>query len=263
MRILFFGDVVGRPGREALRDTLPGLIREHRIDFVIANGENATHGKGLIAKHYDFLLKAGVDCVTLGNHYANKGEIFSYIDQAGALVRPLNVIARIGGSGSILFEKGKYKIRVTNVLGTAFMKEEVGDPYLALRELIEAHAGEDAIHVVDFHGEATGEKIALALAFDGKVSAFLGTHTHVQTADARILPNGTAFMSDVGMCGAANGVLGFEARSVMRRVLFGSKSVFTIDEADERMVNAVILDVDEKSRRCRKITPVSLKVPRP
>lgn len=259
MRILFFGDVVGRPGREALSVALPELVRKNKIDFVIANGENATHGKGLIAKHYDFLREAGVDCLTLGNHYANRDQIFSYIDEADRLVRPLNILAPIGGAGTRLVSKNGVSIRVTNVLGTAFMKEEVADPYLALKEVIDAHPLEEAIHIVDFHGEATGEKICHALAFDGKISAMIGTHTHVQTNDAKILPLGSGFISDAGMCGAYHSVLGFEPASVMKRLLFGSKSIFTIDVADERLINAVIIDVDDVTHLTRKIEAISIK----
>ena len=210
MKILFFGDIVGRSGRQAIKQSIDNLIKKYQIDFVIANGENATHGKGLIEKHYNELIDAGVDCITLGNHYLSKNNINNYIDEASCLIRPLNLINSFGGVGSQLFDVNGIKIRVTNLLGTAFMKEEVVSPYQSLKQLLDDTIGENSIHIVDFHAEATGEKMCIGYCFDGLVSAVLGTHTHVQTNDNKILSNGTAFISDVGMCGARNGVLGFE-----------------------------------------------------
>ena len=258
MKILFFGDIVGRVGRQAVKQFLPKLVEKYHIDFVIANGENATHGKGLIEKHYNELIDAGIDCLTLGNHYMSKDSILNYIDDATALVRPLNLSKRIGGEGSILFDVGGTKIRVTNILGTAFMKEEVSSPYFSFKQLIDSLGDEDAINIVDYHGEATSEKVCFAYAFDGQVSAVLGTHTHVQTNDARILTNGTAFICDVGMCGAFDSVLGFEKHSVINKTLYGNSERFTIDENAIPMVNGVVLDIDEISKKCREIFPINL-----
>lgn len=258
MRILFFGDIVGEVGRKAVLTNVEKLVQKYQIDFVIANGENATHGKGLIERHYLELIDGGVDCITLGNHYMSKDQILDYIDDATALVRPLNLSKRIGGEGSVLFNIHGVEIRVTNILGEAFMQEEVSSPYYSLKQLIESLENEDSIHIVDYHGEATSEKIAFAYAFDGTVSAVLGTHTHVQTNDARILENGTGFISDVGMCGDANGVLGFEKHSVMNKTLFGNKSKFEIDVNGQQMINAVVLDIDESSKKCREIFPVKI-----
>ena len=256
MKILFLGDIVGKVGRRTVINNLEKLVKKYQVDFVIANGENATHGKGLIEKHYYDLLNAGVDCITLGNHYLSKDRILDYIEDADALVRPLNISKRIGGEGSRLFEVNGTKIRVTNILGTAFMKEEVASPYYSLKSLIDSLESEDSIHIVDYHAEATGEKMCFGYAFDGLVSAVLGTHTHVQTSDAKILENGTAFISDVGMCGAANGVLGFEKNSVMRVTMFGEKDRFGFDENDQGMINAVVLSIDEISHKALEIIPV-------
>lgn len=258
MKILFFGDVVGRVGRQAVKHFLPKLVEKYQVDFVIANGENVTHGKGLIEKHYNELIDNGVDCITLGNHYMSKDTIMDYIDDATALVRPLNLSKRIGGSGSVLFEVNGVKIRVTNILGTAFMKEEVSSPYYSFKQLVDSLGDEDSIHIVDYHGEATSEKICFGYAFDGLVSAVVGTHTHVQTNDAHILENGTGFICDAGMCGAYGGVLGFEKHSVMNKTLYGDKSRFEIDENATPMVNCVVIDVDEISKKCREIFPVTL-----
>ena len=258
MKILFLGDIVGKVGRRAVANNLEKLVKKYQVDFVVANGENVTHGKGLIEKHYYELLNDGVDCITLGNHYLSKDRLLDYIDDAEALIRPLNISKRIGGQGSHLFEVNGVKVRVTNVLGTAFMKEEVSSPYYSLKSLIDSLEDEDSIHIVDYHGEATGEKMCFGYAFDGLVSAVLGTHTHVQTNDAKILANGTAFISDVGMCGAANGVLGFEKNSVMRVTMFGEKDRFAIDDTDQSLINAVVIDIDEVSKKAREI--VAIKV---
>ena len=258
MKILFLGDIVGKVGRRVVINNLEKLVKKYQVDFVIANGENATHGKGLIEKHYYELLDSGVDCITLGNHYLSKDNLLDYIDDADALVRPLNISRRIGGEGSRVFELNGVKIRVTNILGTAFMKEEVASPYYSLKSLIESNEDEDAIHIVDYHGEATGEKMCFAYAFDGLVSAVLGTHTHVQTNDAKILSGGTAFISDVGMCGAANGVLGFEKESVMKVTMFGEKARFGFDDEDQGLLNAVVINIDDISHKALEIIPVKI-----
>jgi len=258
MKILFLGDIVGKVGRRVVINNLDKLVKKYQVDFVIANGENATHGKGLIEKHYYELLNAGVDCITLGNHYLSKDNLLTYIEDADDLVRPLNISKRIGGEGSRLFEVNGIKVRVTNVLGTAFMKEEVSSPYYSLKSLIDSLESEDSIHIVDYHAEATGEKMCFAYAFDGLVSAVLGTHTHVQTNDAKILKNGTAFISDVGMCGAANGVLGFEKDSVMRVTMFGEKGRFGFDESDQGLLNGVVLEIDDITHKAQEIVLVKL-----
>ena len=253
MRVLFFGDVVGRLGRKAVKTYLPKLVEKYQIDFVIANGENASHGKGLTEKNYYELLNAGVDCVTLGNHWNSKKDIYEYIADADALVRPLNLVS-VPGVGSIVFNVNGVDVRVTNVLGTAFMHDTVNNPFLDLNNIVLNEP--QTIHIVDFHAEATGEKLGFAFAFDGRVSAVLGTHTHVQTNDARVLEKGTAYITDVGMCGAANGVLGFEKNSVMRVTMFGEKDRFTFDEQDQGMINAVVIDFDDFTHKAREIVPV-------
>ena len=244
MKILFIGDIVGRIGRRMVKEKLPYFVDKYKIDFVIANGENATHGKGLIKHHYDELIDAGVDVVTLGNHYDSKNEITRYIDRVDRLIRPINLLKEYPGEGTALFDIDGVTIRVTNVMGSAFMNEEVNNPYLATLELLE-HAEPATIHIIDFHAEATGEKKSYAYAFDGKVTAVLGTHTHVQTNDAQILEKGTAFISDVGMTGFKDGILGFEKDSVIRKNMYGEKTRFTPPDDGPGLFNAVVLDVDE------------------
>ena len=256
MRILFIGDIVGRIGRRMVKDYLPGLVDKYHIDFVIANGENASHGKGLLRHHYFELIESGVDVVTLGNHYDNKKDIRRYIDQADRIVRPLNLLNEYPGEGSVVFDINGVSIRVTNLLGSAFMKEEVNNPYYSLLEYLEG-AEEDAnIHIVDFHAEATGEKICFAYAFDGKVSAVLGTHTHVQTRDYRVLDGGTAFISDVGMTGLYDGALGFDKNTVVSKLMYGSNVKFDIPEEGKGLLSAVVLDVNDYDGKCNEIFPI-------
>ncbi len=258
MKVLFLGDIVGKVGRRVVAKNLKKLVDKYQVDFVIANGENTTHGKGLIEKHYYELLDVGIDCITLGNHYLSKDNLLDYIEDADALIRPLNISQRIGGEGSRVFEVNGVKIRVTNLLGTAFMKEEVASPYYALKSLVDNLTDEDSIHIVDYHAEATGEKMCFGYAFDGLVSAVLGTHTHVQTNDAKILEGGTAFISDIGMCGQANGVLGFEKESVMRVTMFGEKGRFGFDDEDQGLLNAVVINFDDLTHKALEIIPIKI-----
>lgn len=259
MRILFFGDIVGKVGREAIKASLPSLVRSRGVDFVIANGENASHGKGLTESNYHEILSAGVDVITLGNHWHAKTQIDDYIDDADDLVRPLNLINYPHGVGSASYEVNGIEIRVTNLLGQAFLKETVSVPILAMNELLEA--SEPSIHIVDYHAESTSEKQIMGYLLDGRVSAVIGTHTHVQTNDARILDKGTAYITDVGMCGTYNGVIGFEKNSVIQHIVYGSKGPFEIDDNAPSFVNAVLIDVDDDTYKATKIETISLVGP--
>lgn len=255
MKILFIGDIVGRPGRDACKIMVPQVIEKYGIDFVIANGENASHGKGLLEKHYDELCECGIDFITLGNHYDNKYELRRYIDQVDNLVRPLNILHPYPGEGSKVVDVNGILIRITNILGPAFMKEEVSSPYVAYKELMDEGEPCD-IHIIDFHGESTSEKQCFAYAVDGNVTAVLGTHTHVQTNDARVLSHGTAFMCDAGMCGTYDSVIGFEKNSVVNKIIFGEHHRFEIDEHGDILFCGCVLDVNEETGLCRSITPI-------
>ena len=255
MRILFYGDIVGKVGRNAIHLSLPRLVNKYQIDFVIANGENASHGKGLLEKHYKELIDDGVDCLTLGNHWHSKAQIDSYIDEADQLVRPLNLLKYPHGVGSALVDVGGVPIRVTNILLQSFMTEEVEHPVCSLKKLL-LEENEPCIHFVDIHGESTSEKQIFAYEFEGLVTAIVGTHTHVQTNDARILEGGTAYLSDVGMCGDPDGVIGFERKSVMNKILGGQTGAFQIDENAKMMVNACIIDIDDDTFEATKIQTI-------
>ena len=239
-----------------IHDYLPGFVDKYHIDFVIANGENASHGKGLLRHHYFELIESGVDVVTLGNHYDSKNDLRRYIDQVDRIVRPLNLINEYPGEGTAVFDVNGVSIRVTNVLGSAFMKESVNNPYYSLLETIEGEEEHVAIHIVDFHAEATGEKICFAYAFDGKVSAVLGTHTHVQTRDYRILEGGTAFISDVGMTGLYDGALGFDKNTVVSKLMYGNNVRFDIPNEGRGLFSAVVMDIDENTGKCIEIFPI-------
>ena len=255
MKILFIGDVVGRVGRRMLKERIPHYVEKYDIDFVIANGENASHGKGLTRNQYFELIDAGVDAITLGNHYMSKSEILRYIDQVDRLVRPYNLLKPFPGEGSVVFEVNGVSIRVTNLLGSAFMNEEVNAPYYSIVDLL-AEEEPATIHIVDFHAEATGEKQSLAFALDGKVSAVLCTHTHVQTNDAHVLPNGTAFISDVGMTGFVDGVLGCTKENVVEKIIYGKQSKFQTPDEGRGVFSAVVVDIDDITGLAKQIFPI-------
>ena len=249
MKILFIGDIVGKVGRRMIHDHLQTFVDKYHIDFVIANGENTTHGKGLIRHHYQELIDDGVDVITLGNHYDNKNEIRKYLDNADRLIRPLNLLHEYPGEGSAIYDLNGISVRVTNVLGSAFMDEEVNNPYYSLLELMDNEEKAD-IHIIDFHAEATGEKLCLAYALDGKVSAVLGTHTHVQTRDYKV------FISDVGMTGYADGALGFSKESVVKKIVYGEMSRFDLPDDGRGLFSAVVLDIDELTGKTKEIFPI-------
>ena len=255
MNILFIGDIVGKLGRDVVAYMIDKITSNRPIDFIIANGENATHGKGLNEDHFKDLLDAGVDVVTLGNHYASKKEIFNYIDSYDCLLRPNNLHESIPGTGTGIYDLNGVKIRVTNLMGRAFMNMNVDNPFDNLQKIIAEEEKAD-IHIVDFHAEATGEKYSLAYAFDGQVSAVLGTHTHVQTRDYRLLERGTAYMSDVGMCGPYNSILGTKKETVITKTWTGYPTMFEMVDHDDSLFSGVIMEFDDHTFKCTSMEPV-------
>lgn len=255
MNILFIGDIVGKVGRKALKENLSLIKEKYEIDFTIANGENISKGKGMSENHYHFLVENGVDCVTLGNHYKDKDDTLGFLDFYDNICRPINIKEKTPGVGSILFDFEGVKIRVSNVLGQAFSKIEVLDPYEELIKVIEND--ESDIHIVDFHAEATGEKKAFAYALKNTVSAVIGTHTHVQTRDAQILKDGVLYISDVGMCGSYNSVLGTEIESVIdREILHKPNAHFKYLDDDDTLFSAVVLKFNDLTFKGESITPI-------
>ncbi len=254
MRILFFGDIVGSLGLAGVSDVLPFLRKTYHPDFVIANGENITKGKGLSYKDYRALVSFGVDCVTLGNHWHSRNQIDNYIGEADLLVRPANLLCFHKGTGSALFKTEEGDLRVTNILGQAFMSETVRPPYETMNAILEE--GGAKFHFVDFHADSTSEKQTFAYGFDGELSVVVGTHTHVQTNDAHVLPLGTGYITDVGMCGGYETVIGAEKESAIDRFLFQNVDArLSFPEEGEKQVNFVLIDLDPITGLCLSITP--------
>ena len=256
MKVLFFGDVVGELGMSALSDVLPSLREKTGACFVIVNGENASKGKGLTYKDAKALFEMGADCVTLGNHWHSKDQIDHYIGEFPGLLRPANLLHYYRGQGSRVFETSEGKIRVTSLLGQSFMEERVASPYETLNRILDEEE-EDVVHFVDYHAESTSEKQTFAYGFDGSISALVGTHTHVQTNDAHILPNGTGYCSDAGMCGGFDTVIGAEPESAIDRFLLGQEEArLSFPSIGRKQVNAVLLDFDPLALNCKSIQTI-------
>jgi metallophosphoesterase (TIGR00282 family) len=246
MRILFIGDIVGKPGRDLVRRGVGGLVDHHQIDLVIANAENAAAGSGITREIGDQILEWGVDVMTSGNHIWSKREAIDYIGTEPRLLRPANFPAGVPGNGSYLARSADGRTAgVINVMGRVFM-QQLDDPFAVVIREIEAMKARAKVIFVDFHAEATSEKIAMGWYLDGKVTALVGTHTHVQTADDRILPKGTAYLTDVGMTGPHDSIIGVEIEPALARFLNGMPSRFETATANPRL-NAVIVEADETS----------------
>jgi metallophosphoesterase (TIGR00282 family) len=246
MRILFIGDVVGRPGRQLVKTGLAALTSRHEVDLVIVNAENAAAGFGITREIGDELLDLGVDVMTSGNHIWDKKEALDYIGTEPRLLRPANYPAGAPGNGSYVARtRDGVNVGVINVMGRVFMLN-IDDPFaVALRE-IDAIRQRARVVFVDFHAEATSEKAAMGWHLDGKVTAVIGTHTHVQTADERILPRGTAFLTDAGMTGPHDSIIGVEVEPALGKFLNALPARFETASANPRL-NAVLVDADEKT----------------
>ncbi len=256
MKVLTIGDIVSSQGCEYLRSTLPYVKNELGADIVIANGENSAVGNGVIPKSADFILDSGVDAVTLGNHSLKRKEIYDYLDNnSNPVIRPANYHEAAPGRGYIIIDKGRYQLAVINLLGAVYM-EPVINPFSVIDEIIEEIKAQGVNNIIiDFHAEATSEKKALAFYLDGKVSALYGTHTHTQTSDNQILPNGTGFITDIGMTGPYYSVLGVEPECIIEKLRTGlpvrfinaqgpcvlEGCLFEIDETSGKTVNTTII----------------------
>jgi hypothetical protein len=256
MRLLFIGDIVGRPGRDLVRHGLQAIVEHHDVDFVVANAENAAAGFGITREIGDQLLEWGIDVMTSGNHIWDKREALDYIGAEPRLLRPANYPAGVPGRGSYLARTADGRsVGVINVMGRVFMAN-IDDPFAIVLREIEALAPRARVIFVDFHAEATSEKLAMGWHLDGKVTAVVGTHTHVQTADERVLPKGTAYLTDVGMTGPHDSIIGVEIGPALGRFLNGLPSKFETATANPRL-NAVIVDADDQSGRANSITRLS------
>ena len=247
MRILAIGDIIGRPGRYAVRKLLPGLCHEHRIDLVIANGENAAGGLGLTPSTAHELFDSGVDVITSGNHIWKHKELFPYLDGGLALIRPLNYPPASPGRGHLSCNN----VLVVNLIGRTFMGN-FDCPFRAMDQLLAGLENKPNVIIVDFHAEATSEKVAMGRYLDGRVSAVLGTHTHVGTIDADILPGGTAYVTDIGMVGPMNSVIGDNVSSVIERFLTQIPGRLSVGEGPVDF-NAILVEVDEDTGKATDI----------
>jgi metallophosphoesterase (TIGR00282 family) len=252
MRILILGDVVGRPARRAIRDILPELIEREKADLVIANAENAAGGMGVDIKSAKELLSAGVHVLTSGNHIWKKKEIYPFLDEHETLIRPANFPAGAPGRGWCFWRHNELRAVIINLQGRVFMPNHVEDPFRCVDELLQNHGRLSPVIIVDMHGEATSEKTAMGWYLDGRASVVYGTHTHVPTADERILPNGTAYITDVGMCGPLDSVIGMEREVVIQGFLTQLPRQFEVAK-DNVALQGIIADIDEKNGRAREI----------
>jgi metallophosphoesterase (TIGR00282 family) len=255
LTVLFLGDIVGEPGRSAVIGRLPLLKEKHALDFIIVNGENAAGGRGITGKITIELLRAGVSVITTGDHIWDQKDIAAFIDSEPRLLRPLNYPDGAPGNGSIVLETAKGKIGVINIQARTFMQPILENPFRAVEAAVMKMREETTNIIVDAHGETTSEKIALGRFLDGKVSAVIGTHTHVQTADEQIFPGGTAFMCDAGMCGPINSILGRAIEPIMNRFVSNLPASFPVAGGEVRL-RGVLIEIDGATGRAVRITRV-------
>jgi len=257
LRVLFLGDIFGKPGREILKSKLQSIVDGNDISFVIANGENSAGGIGITPAISKTLLDMGIDVITSGNHIYKKSEIYEYIQQEPRLLKPANYPPSTPGKGYyIASDKNNNKIGVLNMCGRVFL-DYFDCPFRCADKILSHIREETPVIIVDFHAEVTSEKIAMGWYLDGRVSAVLGTHTHVQTADERILPGGTAYITDVGMVGPRNSVIGVKKENIIKRFTTMMPQKFTVSE-EGYIINAVIMDVDSKSGMANSIERLNL-----
>ena len=256
MRILFLGDVVGRSGRAAIAERLPHLRLDWGLDFVVVNGENASQGAGLTAEHAKVILQAGADCVTLGDHSFDQKDMLQFIEQEPRILRPINFSKVAPGRGVKIFDatQGR-KILVTQVLGQVFMKRPFDDPFSAVETILKTHrlGGVVQAALVEVHAEATSEKMALGHWCDGQASLVVGTHTHVPTGDAQILPQGTAYLTDAGMCGDYNSVIGMDKLEPLRRFITGMSSGRFMPAEGPATLSGVFVETDDRTGKALKV----------
>ncbi len=247
MRILFIGDIVGKVGRNAIAEYLPKIKKSYRPTVSIVNAENAAHGKGLTEKLYKQLLRDGVDFMTMGNHTYGQREIYDFIDDANRMVRPANFPSEAPGVGMRFIQINDIKLAIINLQGRSFM-QDIDDPFKKADQLIEEAKKETNFIFVDFHAETTSEKNAMGWYLDGRVSAVVGTHTHIQTSDERVLPNGTGYITDVGMTGYYDGILGINRDEVIERFITSLPHRHVVPDDGRSVLSGVIIDLDKDGK---------------
>ncbi len=255
MKVLLIGDVVGAPGCRYLQSVLHDFKRKNGIDLVIVNGENSAVGNGMLPQSVDALLGAGADVITSGNHVFRRFEIYDYLEDHPYVLRPANYPDNTVGNGYYVYDKGKYSICIINLLGRVYM-DSLDCPFQVAKRIIEKE--KCRFNIIDFHAEATGEKMALAYYLDGKVSLVVGTHTHVQTADETILPGGTGYISDLGMTGPVHSILGVTPQNVVDKMISGMPVRFTVPQSGRCKMEGIIATLDEQTGKCKEIKRVKL-----
>ena len=260
INILALGDIVGERGTGYIcrPGFLSSLKKEYGVSFVVANGENSAKGNGLTPDSASALFDAGVDVITGGNHTWQKSNVYSMLDDDERLLRPANFPGAAPGHGSALFDVSGVRVLVFNLSGNAFMTEPVASPFEWADKILKEQAGKYDISVLDFHAEATSEKLAFAHHFDGRLTAVVGTHTHIQTADEQLLPKGTAYITDLGMVGAENSILGMAIEPVINRFITGRPSKFEVAEG-AALYCAVLIETDDKTNKPVKIERIQIK----
>lgn len=259
MIVLFIGDIVGKPGRKAIEAVVPGLVKQYSVDFVVANGENAAGGFGLTPDISDKLRAAGIHGITLGNHLYDQKEADELLENERLLARPANFPPGNPGNGYFVLEGLSGTLAVVSLQGRVFMTP-IDCPFRVADKIVEELRSTTKAILIDFHAEATSEKQALGIYLDGRVSAVLGTHTHVQTADERILKGGTGFITDVGMTGPHESVIGMEPSAPISKMISARRARFEVAEGDVRFC-AVLLDIDRETGQCKKIERMMINVP--
>lgn len=252
LNVLFIGDLIGAYGREIVRHLLPSIKKEHAVDLTIANGENSAHGYSITEKIYTALIEMGVDAITMGNHMWEKKEIVSKISSLDRIVRPANYPQGVPGKDHLIIDCRGVKIGIVNLLGRVFM-QCMDCPFQAVEKLLPKVKEQARVIIVDMHAEATSEKCAMGYFLDGKVSAVIGTHTHVMTADERILSGGTAFISDIGMVGAQESVIGMNKEQILKRFITQMPEKFEPTESGPGLFNAVVLKIDPQSGKALEV----------
>lgn len=251
MKILYLGDIVGLKTVDAIRENLSDIKKELGIDFTLANGENASNIFGISKDEYENLLYSGIDFITTGNHIWGKYDIRDVLDERRDIIRPLNYSPSLPGKGAEIISVNGVRALVMNVSGVAFM-DPLDNPFDAVEKALDAHKGKYDISLLDIHAEATAEKLAIANCFDGRINIIVGTHTHVQTADARVLPKGTAYITDLGMCGPLNSIIGVKTDIVVRKQRYHLPSKFEVADGPVTLCG-VVVDIDQNSKKINSI----------
>lgn len=257
MRILAVGDLIGESGVKKLKEILPKIKKEEKIDFVVTNGENSAGGMGITEKNYRDILDAGTNVITMGNHTWGKKDIFKFIDNP-QLLRPANYPEGVVGKGLGIYECKNKKIAVMNFIGRVDINILSENPFIMAKKMVEEIKDKVDIIIIDFHAEATAEKIAMGRYLDGKITALFGTHTHVQTADEQIFPEGTAYITDIGMTGPKNSVIGMDIKASIKRFETTLPEKYKLAEGD-CIFNAVIFDIDDETNKVTDIKRINIK----